>query len=376
VVVPDATADDIIEAFQRNRGRVRIFHYGGHADGFGMLISSGDGKVQSVDGASFANFLKEQAGLQLVFLNGCSSQGQAEGLLSAHIPNVIATSQAINDEAARNLASIFYQSLTSGATLSKCFEEAKAGVLMKNSGQTRSLTWEGKDDIPEAEASTPWHWFGKENLHELADFNLMEQVNRYVSKANLGGALELLIEAADTPAHKEALAVVGMHVAQMQAQLAAGQAVATEANRLTAAVLALTREIADPDHAAGSTTAHALMAALAQKASIRKPWRTLRCWSEEAENDPDTAALAENWDGYMKSVTVNFSEDGFVTNWNNFGTKDNYTYNSKEGILRITAADGEGGYNSSEWEVRELTGTRMLVYDPNTTIFLELEPDE
>lgn len=376
VVIPDATADDIIEAFQRHRGRVRIFHYGGHADGFGMLVSSGDGKVESVHGASFADFLRQQAGLQLVFLNGCSSQGQAEGLLGAQIPNVIATSQAINDEAARNLATLFYQALANGATLSQCFEEAKAGVLMKNNGQTRSLTWEGKDDLPETEAVTPWHWFGSENPHELTDLNLMEQVNKYVAKANLAGALELLMEAADTPAHKEALAVVAMHVKQMETQMATGQSVMGEVNKLTAAVLALTREIADPDPASGSATATAMIAALAQKATIRRPWRTLSCTSEHAANNPDTAALVENWDQYMKSVTVLFSEDGFVTNWNNFGTKDNYTYNSKDGSLKIIAPDGAGGFNTTLWEVRELTGTRMVVYDPVSTIFIEMEPDE
>ena len=48
--------------------------------------------------ASLAAFLGHQTGLQLAFLNGCSTQGQAQGLLDGGVAVVVATSQAIEVE--------------------------------------------------------------------------------------------------------------------------------------------------------------------------------------------------------------------------------------------------------------------------------------
>ena len=59
----------IIQAFQRYRDRVAIFHYGGHANGYQLLLESAAGGSVAADSASFAAFLAEQSGLQLVFLN-------------------------------------------------------------------------------------------------------------------------------------------------------------------------------------------------------------------------------------------------------------------------------------------------------------------
>ena len=43
------------------------------------------------DAAGLAAFLGQQRGLQLVFLNGCSTQAQVKGLLEAGVGVVIAT---------------------------------------------------------------------------------------------------------------------------------------------------------------------------------------------------------------------------------------------------------------------------------------------
>lgn len=374
-LIPDATVQDLVDAFQRLRGRVRIFHYGGHADGDGLLISSGGGETAAVDGASFAEFLRQQKGLELVFLNGCSSQGQAQGLLGASIPNVIATSRAINDETARTLAGIFYSALASGATLSAAFEEAKAGVMMQRTGQTRSLVWEGKDDIAPEEVANPWHWFGAENNHELADFNVLEQVNRYVAKSNLAGAVELLLQAADSQPQKEALAMIAMHLSQLQIEVAAGKASGlAEQSKLTAALLGLAREVADPDSDTGDTTAQALIAALSQPVSIKRQWRGTRAYVESDE-DPDMVALAENWDGYMKSVAVLFGEDGNVYNWSNYGTRDAYQYNAQDKVLIVMVANETGGFETTMYKVVELTANSLIIKDPNTGIIMDLVPE-
>ncbi|MEM7533886.1 MAG: CHAT domain-containing protein [Chloroflexota bacterium] len=138
VIKPYAGLTEIVEVFQEYRNRIAIFHYAGHAQNFMLLLedSGGDKRTDMgdnrgttmIDGRGLATFLGEQSGLQLVFLNACSTQPQVQELLNANVPAVIATSQAIRDDVATVLATHFYQSLTSGANLQKAFNEAEGLV--------------------------------------------------------------------------------------------------------------------------------------------------------------------------------------------------------------------------------------------------------
>lgn len=192
-VIPNASADDIIAAFNRFRDKVCIFHYAGHAADYGLLLSSKGGTIESVHGNSFAEFLRTQKGLELVFLNGCSSQGNSEALLGANVKNVIATSRAINDEAARDFAEKFYGALASGATIATAYEEAKAAVLMKHNGNSRALIFEEMPDVDADEKANPWHLFGTPSTKKLADFNMIEQVRAFIAKGKTEDALKLLL---------------------------------------------------------------------------------------------------------------------------------------------------------------------------------------
>lgn len=198
VTLANADAAKIVQIFQDYRGAVRLFHYGGHADGYGLLLSSAPGAETSVDGKSFANFLAAQQGLELVFLNGCSSQGQADDLVAAGARTVIATSEAINDAAAKQFAETLYRSLVTGATVATAFEEASSAVLMGAGGKTRSLYW----DIPEAPKSQmPWHVFGDdESDWKLTDaaqdvqlLNTVAAVRALHVKARTKEALQQLV---------------------------------------------------------------------------------------------------------------------------------------------------------------------------------------
>lgn len=372
VILPDASANDIVQAFQKHKEQVCIFHYGGHADGHALLLASGDG-AQQVEGKHLADFLREQDSLELVFLNGCSSRGQAEGLLGASIPNVIATSQAINDSSARDIASHFYHALASGSSLSEAFAEAQAAVLMQSGGQTRSLYWEGMEEASNAGDPMPWHWFGEKNTRVLADFHVVGQVNTLLTAGNFMGAVQLLQKAADNDTQREALTLVAI---QYNSLLADGEISASDTpalRKLTGGLLALAREIGDPDSAAGTSGSTALLAALSNQpqASILGSWTGTVAYLRH-EGDDDAKALAENWDGYMRSVTIVFAEDGHIHHWNNFGTCDTFTY--RNGQLTVFVADGAGGFSSQVYMVEELSLTKMVVYDPNTDIVMELEP--
>ena len=109
----NCTAEDIFKVFQdsRYRNRIAVFHYGGHANGCQLLLESAGCGSAAADAGGLAAFLGEQQGLQLVFLNGCSTQQQTEGLLAANVSVVISTSRSIDDAVATDFASQFYRSL-------------------------------------------------------------------------------------------------------------------------------------------------------------------------------------------------------------------------------------------------------------------------
>ncbi|MEL7342726.1 MAG: CHAT domain-containing protein, partial [Bacteroidota bacterium] len=158
LVLSNASLEDIIRTFKEERDRIVIFHYGGHADGDALHLSSESGGEASIDGESFANFLGHQDSLELVFLNGCATLAQKDHLLRAGVKRVILTDQAINDQSARQFATHFYQSLSTGVSLTRSFEEAGSATLLVNQGNSRNLYW----DEPKSEAETmPWQ------LHKL-----------------------------------------------------------------------------------------------------------------------------------------------------------------------------------------------------------------
>ena len=58
--------------------RIAVLHYGGHANRYQLLLESAAGHAVAPDAGGLAAFLAQQRGLQLVVLNGCSTQPQTE----------------------------------------------------------------------------------------------------------------------------------------------------------------------------------------------------------------------------------------------------------------------------------------------------------
>lgn len=144
-----ASVDDIVDVFTdpRYKSRISIFHYGGHANGFSLLLESIDGSKNLTHKDGLVPFLARQENLKLVFLNGCSSEGQASDLLRAGIPAVIGTTSAINDEVATGLAIRFYGSLANGAGIEKAWADGTDEVKIEHGAKdTRALFWEDKKE--------------------------------------------------------------------------------------------------------------------------------------------------------------------------------------------------------------------------------------
>ena len=132
----NVTISEIVNVFQsaQYRDRIAIFHYGGHAGGYGLLLEAADGSPELARSEGLAAFFAEQSGLQLVFLNGCSTEPQVEGLLEAGVRAVVATAESIRDDVARALAARFYAGLASGAGLDRAYKEAVAEAKAKGHG--------------------------------------------------------------------------------------------------------------------------------------------------------------------------------------------------------------------------------------------------
>ncbi len=125
----NATLDEIIDVFNRHRDQVAVLHYGGHADSGQLLLESNTGIAAAAHAAGLAAFLGHSRGLQLVFLNGCSTRAQAARLLDAGVASVITTARSIDDEVARKFAVAFYTQLSSGQPLRAAFDLARSQIL-------------------------------------------------------------------------------------------------------------------------------------------------------------------------------------------------------------------------------------------------------
>lgn len=159
-----ANLDDIFGTFTRQHGTVAIFHYAGHANQQVVHLEGG-GQVQ---GIAELFGLTQEAGLQLVFLNGCASAGMVGDLHRAGVSAVIATSCPIGDQLARDFAACFYQTWAmEGKTLEQAFQTAVAFVHSKAEGKDREVVLEIRSFGRDAEAnqtSIPWGLYPNPSL--------------------------------------------------------------------------------------------------------------------------------------------------------------------------------------------------------------------
>ncbi len=152
LVLAAATAEDVIQAFQEHRARICMFHYGGHSNTDRIFFKDIDNK-RGINAKNLAQFLAQQQGLELIFLNSCLSLPQAKQYHLAGAKAVLATNHKIGDAAARKFARLFYTSLAAGATIVEAYLEAGAAIHVKGDKVFRSL------DIEDQEDGFPWQLF-------------------------------------------------------------------------------------------------------------------------------------------------------------------------------------------------------------------------
>lgn len=181
VMRPNATLAEIVDLFQSGtyRDRIAVFHYGGHADSFSLLLEAAEGQTAVADAGGLAALFGQQNGLQLVFLNGCSTVAQVEAILAANVSAVIATSQAIGDSVATRFAERFYHGLAQGFSVRSSYEQAVAAARSAYGGDKRRSLYRtpDRDDLRAYRhidvADERWPW----ELHVRPGAEIAEQWN-------------------------------------------------------------------------------------------------------------------------------------------------------------------------------------------------------
>lgn len=137
----NATVDDVIEAFRERqyRGRICIFHFGGHASGSMLLFDDGAGHPTRAHASGLAGYLSRQQGLVLVFLNGCCTAAQVQRLREAGVKAVVATTRAIQDTVAAEFAKAFYAELAV-RPLRDAFDTAVQAVRLRWGDDPHAVT--------------------------------------------------------------------------------------------------------------------------------------------------------------------------------------------------------------------------------------------
>ncbi|UCH97769.1 MAG: CHAT domain-containing protein, partial [Candidatus Aminicenantes bacterium] len=168
----NASLEDIMDVFQDRtyKDRIAIFHYGGHADSYKLLLESRYGGPSSAYKEGLAPFLGGQNSLKLVFLNACSTQQHALELNRAGIPLVIATSQDIFDSTALRLADRFYNGMGNGLSFERAWREARDEIIIRTGpSNTPAMYQDGK--APDDERF-PWQFYYKEGAENVSQWNL------------------------------------------------------------------------------------------------------------------------------------------------------------------------------------------------------------
>jgi WD40 repeat protein len=172
----NTTVENILDIFQEYKDRIAVFHYGGHAGSYELLLESLSGEHAIAHSEGLVSFLAKQKSLQLIFLNGCCSQQQALDLIAAGLPAVVGTSQTIDDEIATNLSGRFYKGLAAGLSIDRAWAEAVDQIKVeKGTSNTRALHWKGK---VEASDRFPWDIYYRQGAEVVKEWNLPAAANQ------------------------------------------------------------------------------------------------------------------------------------------------------------------------------------------------------
>jgi len=122
--------DTIFREFNHFKNEICLLHYGGHANGRGLLLNTSNGNNEEASAIGLSGLFAQHK-LLCVFLNGCATYDQVKSLMEANVKAVIATNDKVDDGKAVLVARAFYESLAVGKSLRTAFESAENRVKTK-----------------------------------------------------------------------------------------------------------------------------------------------------------------------------------------------------------------------------------------------------
>lgn len=153
----NASRKSIFDYFSEYQTRIAAFHYAGHADPKGLVLTETNptqiqqqqySATDQTSAESLALLFSKQKNLKFMFLNGCETFEQAQQFkYQARIPNLIVTTIKIPDAPAQIFATRFYTQLAKGNALKDAYDVACAEVHDKiNYKDLRSLRDFGNEE--------------------------------------------------------------------------------------------------------------------------------------------------------------------------------------------------------------------------------------
>jgi len=135
-----ATVEDLRAALLR--APPNIVHFCGHGLRGGLVFATDLGNSQSVPAAALAQlFSSFRPTLQCVVMNACYSDSQAKRIAS-HISYVVGMRGKLEDEAAVEFSTGFYQGLAGGKSILACFKLGYGAIALgKFPGKKKPLLW-------------------------------------------------------------------------------------------------------------------------------------------------------------------------------------------------------------------------------------------
>lgn len=129
----DTDLNAYFDFLRRWQNQIVIFHYAGHANSEALSLQNANTFFKPLAEELLA---RNPDSLQLVFLNGCSTQGHVQTLFDLGAPAVIATSASVDDKQAMQLAIRFYGNLAQGDNLETAYKSA-ANYVKGSSSEAR-----------------------------------------------------------------------------------------------------------------------------------------------------------------------------------------------------------------------------------------------
>jgi len=167
---PYTSLKNIAFYINKYRDRLLFFGFSGHA-GRDVLFT----EEETAHAPGIAALLGQCPNLKVVFLNGCSTVGQVQGLLEAGVKAVIAAHAPIGDELARDFADNLFQALNEQRTLEEAYKHAKACIQAKDTtivfAETRGFGRQAKD--------SDWGLFCLEGEEEVLGWKLPTEATEY-----------------------------------------------------------------------------------------------------------------------------------------------------------------------------------------------------